>query len=607
LWSLIIAAGALAYHNSLGGPFIFDDREGVVTNESIRKVWPVPIAAARNTPTAGRPVTNFTLAINYCIGGLDVHGYHVFNLLIHIVNGLLLFAILRRTLSRALGAPGAVPVAACIVLLWIVHPLLTETVSYIINRTELLCSMFLLLSLLCAIRGFGLPSPERRPWFALAMLANALGMGCKESMAIAPLIVLLYDYVFISGSWAQVWRRHKSLHLGMMAGWIVLGALLSTNPHPASVGFGHERMTPWQYLLIQTGLIWRYLRLCVWPSDLIMDYDQWPAPPLGLALLAGGLLLAVFVVSCGLARRRHPLGFVGVSFFLLLGPSSSFVPLVTEVGAERRMYLPLALVMIVLGAGVYRLARLVMGRVSVRPRWAAAAAGVAVAGALTLLGLRTLARNELYQSPLALWMDSATNWSCSRGDRWIADMLVLENRIAQAEDWLRRSLQKHPREPQTHATLALLLVPQRRLDEAERHLRRAIELAPNEIATAYNDLGALLAERSDFAGAEHNYRMAVRIDPKNPLFQNNLAQAMIRLGRLRDAVPYYRRGLELEPKDAEMRNKLGCLLLALGEPRAAAVEFELALRDDPESEPIRRNLEWAIAARDGRATSRPSP
>src|SRR6266403_1569474 len=198
---LIVAAVLLAYGNSFSGPFIYDDLTSIPENLHIRHLWPLwDTLQAPHTTAEGRPLVCLTLALNYALGGLEVWGYHAVNLATHVFAAIVLFGIVRRTLDGPrLGGrfgPYASGLAAAVALCWAVHPLQTESVTYIIQRTESMMGLFLLLSLYCVIRGHD--SPRRSEWYATAVVCCALGMGSKETMGIAPIIVLLYDRIFLA-------------------------------------------------------------------------------------------------------------------------------------------------------------------------------------------------------------------------------------------------------------------------------------------------------------------------------------------------------------------------------------------------------------------------
>jgi hypothetical protein len=208
--------------------------------------------------------------------------------------------------------------------------------------------LFYLLTLYAALR-----AREARRWQVTAVACCLLGMASKESMATAPLMIVLFDWTFVFESFASAWRARWRLYVALAGAWVLLVALMWEGPRSRSTGFS-TGVTPWTYLLNQAQLIVHYLRLTFWPSGLVILYgnprslsigDVWPQALVIVALLAA--VVAVFV-------WRPKIGFLGVWFFVTLAPTSSVVPIATEVGAERRMYLPLAaiVVLVVMGAAL---------------------------------------------------------------------------------------------------------------------------------------------------------------------------------------------------------------------------------------------------------------
>ena len=192
---LLIAAALIVYGNSLWGTFIFDDQNSILGNPQVRRVWPLwnAFTAPANTPVAGRPVVALSLAINYALGGLDGRGYHAWNVGVHMLCALVLFGIIRRTLGRSplrerfgVASDG---IAAASALIWLVHPLQTEVVNYVTQRTESTMALFYLFTLYAAIRALDAERPAW--WHGVSVLSCAMGMASKEVMVTAPLMVVL--------------------------------------------------------------------------------------------------------------------------------------------------------------------------------------------------------------------------------------------------------------------------------------------------------------------------------------------------------------------------------------------------------------------------------
>lgn len=317
LW--LILAGGLAYSNSFSVPFIFDDRRGIVDNPHIRQCW--PLHAAFRTPSrgavAGRPLVNFSLALNFAVSGLEVWSYHLLNLVVHLGNSLLLYGILGRTLRRILmgGDESTARVLAfAATLLWMVHPLLTESVTYVVQRTELLMGFFMLLTLFCVCRGAESSRPHA--WYVGAVTACFWGMGCKETMVVTPILVLAYDSLFLSPSWRVALRRRWGLYAGLAASWAPLAFLVAHGYHHEVAGFHFPEMTPWDYAKTQCGVLLYYLRLSLWPHPLVLDYSDWPIARAAADFAVPGLVVLALLVATGFGwSYRVGASFLGVWFF----------------------------------------------------------------------------------------------------------------------------------------------------------------------------------------------------------------------------------------------------------------------------------------------------
>ena len=382
---LVLVAGVLVYCNSFDGSFVFDDGPDIVDKEEIRRLWPIWGHLARGS----RPLVDLSLAINYHIGQLDVWGYHAFNLVVHLLAGLTLFGVVRRTLLleglRSSFGRSAHWLALAVSLIWVVHPLQTESVTYVIQRAESMMGLFYLLTLYGVIRGSR--SQWAWWWYAGAGVACALGMSSKPVMITAPFVVLLYDRIFLSRSFAAVLRRRWGLYAVLVASWLVLArsgiiqGVLNPDPRPPTVGLGYQGFSPMEYAFTQPGVILHYLRLSFWPHPLCLDY-RWPVETAPLAIAAPALvILALLALTVWALWRRPRLAFLGAWFFLVLAPTSSIIP-IQDVAFEHRMYLPLAgVVVLVVIAGDRALGFILNDSVGASRR------RKVVPGGLVLLGL----------------------------------------------------------------------------------------------------------------------------------------------------------------------------------------------------------------------------
>ena len=228
--ALLVVAALAAWANSFHGPFVLDDLPAIDENATIRTLAPATVFAppGDGQTVSGRPLVNFSFALNWAAGGVEVRSYHALNLAIHALAALALFGVVRRTLRSASLAEkfgdDATPLAFAIAALWMLHPLQTEAVTYLSQRAESLAGLWLLLTLYAAIRGAESPSPMR--WHGLAFVACLLGMASKEIMYAAPLLVWLHDRTFFAGTFRAALRRRPWFYASLAATWLLLAWLV---------------------------------------------------------------------------------------------------------------------------------------------------------------------------------------------------------------------------------------------------------------------------------------------------------------------------------------------------------------------------------------------
>ncbi|MGA2138995.1 MAG: tetratricopeptide repeat protein [Verrucomicrobiia bacterium] len=603
-WMPVVLATlcVVAYHNTFHVPFIYDDHLGITLNPAIRRLWPLSHVIASDLPMlSGRPLISLSLAVNYAFGGYDVTGYHLFNLIVHFLNVMLVFAVVRRTVagtpSPDAGHNQTPWVAYAVAGLWMLHPLVTESVTYVLQRTELLMAMFLLLTLYCFARG--IESPQNKAvWFGSAIAASTLGMGTKEVMVVVPFLVLAYDYIFAARSLRTALRHRPGLYAGLVASWAVLAALaLATNLTYKS-GLTADVMSPWNYFRIQWTVVVHYLRLAVWPRGLVLDYSDWPRTlPLASLLPSAGLLLALFIGSVWAIRRRVWGGFWGAWFFLLLAPSSSFLPLPTEPAAERRMYLPLVAVITVALGGGDRLCRNLWARFG-QPRSARGwpdrvrvwlQAGVVAVLALAL-GVATIQRNAQYHSAESIWADVvAKRPGSARGHANLGLALLADGRATESIPHFVDALRIDPGHPTVRCNFAAALAASGAVDQSVAQLQETLRNAP-DYAPAHAALADLLADRGELKAALEHYGAALAINPDEQTAHFNLALLLVRMGRPGGAITQYAEVLRLDPRNATAHYNLANLLAESGREAEAISQYAAAARFDPRNARSQINL-----------------
>ncbi|MDJ0852229.1 MAG: tetratricopeptide repeat protein [Myxococcota bacterium] len=589
----LVVAGSIVWANSLGGAFVFDDNAWIVRNREIRDLG----SPGELLGGTSRPVLKLTLALNYAAGGLDPRGYHAVNVAIHVLAGLALFGVVRRTLRlqglRSTGGASADHLAAAAALLWLLHPLQTQAVTYVVQRGESLMGLAYLATLYAAVRVE--EGGRRLAWGVLATLACAVGMGTKEVMVTAPVVVLLHDRTFAAGSFPGALRARWGLHAALVATWALPFAVIGPDillrgefarpdlPRPDALA----------YALTQPAVLLHYLRLALWPSPLCFDYGWPPAPDLRAALLPLSMVTTGGLVTAWLVWRRSGAGFLAAAFLLVLAPTSSVMP-IADLAVEHRMYLPLAPVCV----GAVLLADRVLSRAGARRAWLGGLLLVLVAGAL---GVATVRRNLDYHDPVRLWRSAAE--AAPRNPRAHYNLGTESSAQGQKREAIaayRASLALDPAQPKAHYNLANALKATGDLDGATAHYAAATALAP-EHALAHMNLGNTLQSLGRADEALASYRAALALRPRDPRLLHNYGIALLAVGRSDEALVQLRASLEGRPASVSTRTKLGDALRAEGRIEEAIAAYERSLVLEPGYERAERGLAAALRARDAAA------
>lgn len=564
----IVVASVLVYSNTFGVPLLLFDGDGmaIVDNPTIRHLWPpgLPLSPPHSgSPVDGRPIVNLSFAVNYAISGLAPWSYHVVNLMVHVLAALALMGVIRRTLTLP-GTPmrlarSATGLATVIALVWAIHPLQTESVTYISQRAEPLAALFFFLTLYCSIRSA--TSERSAIWTLAAVAACALGMGSKEVVVSAPLIVLLYDRAFLSGSFKGALKNRWELYVGLATTWLLLAALaVSSGERGGTVGFDLG-IDWWDYLGTQGVAIVHYLKLCVWPDSLLFDY--------GTGTAKNALEIAVDAVVVGLLGllslvvlwRRPKVGLLGAWFFATLAPNSSVIPVATQTIAEHRMYLPLAAVATaIVTAGYVAMLRLAW-RGTFSPRTLRATGGLLVVAGVAALGTLTFQRNRDYQTAISIWQDTVA---------------------------------KSPKNARAHNNLGSALAESGRLDEAIAEYHEALGIQ-SDYVEAYNNLGLVMSERGDLDKAAEYFRKALQADPGNARVLNNLGIVLMDCGQINEATAQFEKSLEIDRDFADAYSNLGSAAARRGRPGEAIAYYQMAINLKPDYLGACNDLAWLRA------------
>lgn len=564
----ILVAAIVAFAPAIGVPFVFDDVGSIPANPTIAHVFPLSVSL--NPPArqavSGRPATNLSLAIDHSVSralGFDDKStvvYHVTNIALHLLCGLLLFGLLRRTLAlERLGAwsnANAELIALGALALWLLHPLQTEAVDYTIQRTELLVSVCYAATMYASLRAWAAQDRARLGWKVLSIVASVAGMASKEVMATAPFLVLFYDRVFIAPSWRAMLgdRDRRWLYACLFASLFVLAALVAGGGRADSVGF-NLGLTWDSYLYSQGWAIAHYLRLLLLPTDLRFDYGD--RPVLGRESAFGGTVLIALIVSAVVAwrdERRRWWAFVVFAFFVLLAPSSSIVPIRTEIAAERRAYLASFAIIAAVSVGLVALFK-------ARRRELVAFLTV-VALALTTTSFK---RSAIYQSPERLWRDALEKTPNNpRAFDNLAAALYAQgpSKRTEAESLWVRAIALDSTYVNAWGNLAQLQMDEGRTADARATLQRGTRIVPQSVNLTER-LAGLLAHEGDTTSIAYLERIAGSTSATDESLMT-LGDAYVRAGRMQDAVTTLDRALKLNPKRADAAALLGAIFAQAG-------------------------------------------
>jgi protein O-mannosyl-transferase len=554
LAGVLTAIALIAYAPSFRGVFVYDDTVAIVENPNIRALWPLTdaMSAPAESPVSARPVAALTLALNYALAPAGVRdvmspgrpgdalqraqflgnvwGYHAMNLLLHVLTALAIAGVVSRTLLaetlRKRFGNAAALLAFCTATLWVIHPLTTDAVTYVAQRTEVLMGLCFALTLYCSIRA---AESSARWWIAGAIVACAAGMGSKQTMVTAPIVVWIWDWLFLPSSRGD--RPHRGLlYAGLAATWILLGALVAYERWPTSIGFALENWTPWTYLLTQTTVIVHYIRLSILGGPLALDYDGWPMSKSAIEVLPCAIpLLALFAVTVTGIIRKRPWSFPAAVWFAALAPSSSILPLATEIAAERRMYVPLAAFLALAVCGAYAIATRPRANISNSPTRGIVGRVTAVVVLIAVgvtYGVLTYARNQDFESTERIWRDT---------------------------------VEKRPRNSRARLNYGVSLADLGRTADAEGQLREAVRLKDTN-AAAHLNLGAMLASRGRAEEGIGHLERALALDPTYTAAYRNLGEAYGAIGNRLLAAKYFARAVDRSPDDTFLLNRLGWLL-----------------------------------------------
>jgi tetratricopeptide (TPR) repeat protein len=559
---IIALTGLLVYSNTLESPFFFDDEAHIEKNPYIRMTrlnFDSLYDAAFKSPLPQRPIANISFALNYYFHGYNRAGYHITNIAIHILAAFFLYLLLKETLSLPLFQNKYQHykyLAFAAALIWLLHPMHTQAVTYIVQRMTSLAALFYILSLFLYVKGRTAYRNHRRswPWFIGCAVSGILSFGCKEITATLPFFILLYEWFFFQDLRFDWLKKNILFIIAAFVILLILSALyLGAEPAEKMAG-EHERwgFTTGQRVITQGRVILFYISLILYPHPNRLNLDHDFTVSTGL-LNPPQTLLSIMIILCLIlfailrARKNRLISFCILWFFGNLAIESSVIGI--ELVYEHRLYLPSMFAIFTIALLLWHLAKL--------PLLKAIVFIVAVFG----LSFAAYQRNKVWQNELSLWSDCAA---------------------------------KSPNKPRSNYNLAYALYMNKDYEQAAKYYNNTIRLDPNRF-DAYEGLGFVYLSEGNTEQAINYGNKALELNPRAKRANYVIGQAYYRQGLMDKAISYYLQGLQNDPALFEIYNNLGMAYYKSGKTDEAVQNWNKGLQFNPDRLEILNNLAWLKA------------
>jgi len=566
---LICIAGIAVYANTLDAPFVLDDITSITNN---------PITRNFQLVLNSRIVNYLSLALNYRLHGLNVTGYHVVNLCIHLASGMLVYTFLTlihktpRLAATGFSHRDKQLLALFSALLFICHPIQTQAVTYIAQRATSLATLFYLATHILYLASRFCQSRQRAVAIGSAAFGTALlAMATKEIAFTLPLTILLVEFIFFDGSLRQKVIPLSLLFLPALFVPLALIPTLGARGNPAELFTRITSLTTditrGEYLFTQFRVLLTYLRLLFVPVGQNVDYDYPLSRTFSPEVLASLAVIIAIVAAAAylLVRARQkrqpeliPVAFGIFWFFTALSIESSIIPL-PDVIFEHRLYLPSV------GFFAALVTALFAGRRHLQ-RTAPAAAGLVLpllALAILVLAGTAAARNAVWQDEVSFWEDVAAKSPLkARVHGNLGNAYQNLGRFEEAARQYKEVIRLDADDPGALINLGTTCYRQRQWAEAALWYRQALRLDPGNAAAHYN-LGRTLTEEGRFPEAEQELQQALRISPDHDAARNSLGIVYFKMQRYPEALAELRAAVELNPGNGEAAKNLETLQQAL--------------------------------------------
>jgi Flp pilus assembly protein TadD len=587
-WILVflVMVSALPFLPMFQNQFVWDDHEFIVNNPTIRSIFPLArffkpqgrVEKGAIYPVAGtRPVTSLSFAVDYAVGKLKPFGYHLTNLILHVLCTLAAFVLLRYLTGIAAAWFGA--------SLFAILPGHAEAVIALFGRADLLAALFVIIAFYAYLKSTAGPGPSSGirdrsslVWYSISVISYLFACFSKETGLVLPGLIIIYE-LFVAKKGVdrrELLRVTPFAVIGLLY-WLFRGHALGGN----AAGSHWWGGSPVNNCLMMLEVYARYIRVLFMPVVLSpLHLVNVPAGLIEWPVINGFILFIGSAVLVALAlKRRMITGFFGGWFLVALIPVANIIPIPGLYMAEKWLYLP--------SFGFCGLAGYLLARLLSRN---ARAASVIFGLAAVLFSVRTFYWNRIWHDEGRLSRAILrTSPDSYLGRNMYGKDLLDHGRNREAEQEFRKVIALRPGYYLAHSNLAMALNYQNRYAEAEAEYRVTIRLNP-DYAEAHSNLGVVLwlAGRNDEAVAE--LRSAVRMDPANSYFHYNLASILKKDGQIMEALTEYQKTAELDPKHIDAQVNIGIILGSTGRLPEAEELFRSIMSREPKNPDIRFNL-----------------
>ncbi len=600
---LIIALSAIAYSNTFSATFAFDDFHVIVDNPIIKdlKYFISPSDAQVFTGNfeyplfTSRYVGYLTFALNFWLHGLDVTGYHIGNLYIHIITALFVYLLVIlsfRTplLKESSLSSYSIHMAAVTSALFALHPLQTQAVTYIFQRVASLAALFYILSLLFYI-SWRLRNRESSPFkkaslYLMCIISAVLAMKTKETAFTLPMIIVAYEFIFFEGAVKR--RLFYLLPILMTMLIIPLNLVALSRPENAMIGEldgatrGNTKLTRPEYLFTSFRVIVTYLRLVFLPVNQNLDYDYptYHSFFTKEVFLSFSFLLALFLSGAYLFvsyRKRYPqtglVMFGLLLFFIGLGPESSVVPL-NNVIYEHRMYLPSIGIFIILSVALFT------ATTNTDSRNMKTGFALFIITVILSLTAATYSRNMVWKDELSLWKDVVDKSpNKERGYNNLGMAYYDIDEYDTAIKYFNQAIELDPKSILAYNNRGNVYLIFKKYQEAIADFNKAIELRPDY--ELYNNRGNVYSKLEENENAIADYNKAIELEAYYTPAYNNRANVYLRFEKYQEAIADFNKAIELSPDSALLYTNRGNAYSKLEEYVNAIIDYNKAIELDP--------------------------